>query len=318
MTGSSKAIKRKPPPTAASVAPAPSSRRPVMAYGCETLSQADCHHGTTLANIARKVAEIAGLPFAGSYTMPDARQPVPYLVPAHTLVGRELADALGVQCEGDLFGGLVPHAFVATKAITHGLVAPGAAAPPGWSDAFVQRVVGATLPGFAAFALSDARIAALRLLALGPVRLKDTRGAGGLGQWVVDSEHALDEALAALTPERVESHGLVVERDLDAPQTYSVGKLALAGLQACYCGTQWLTAHNRGQQVYGGSRLTVVRGGFDALLVNWLREMVTAARAGPVTAEAAAAPAPPKPAPPEPDAGLETPQPEPASAPGAS
>lgn len=266
MTESSKAVRRKPPLPTASVGPAPASPRAVMAYCCETLCQADCHRGTTLANIARKVAEISGLPFAGAYAVPDAGQPVPVPRARAHLVGRELAEGLGVHGEGDLFDGVVPYAFVATKAITHCLVAPGAAAPPGWSEAFVQRMVVATLPGFTAFTLSDARIAALRLLALGPVRLKDTRGVGGLGQRVVDRERALDEALATLTPEMVESHGLAVERDLDTPQTYSVGKLALAGLEACYCATQGLTANNRGQQVYGGSTLTVVRGGFDALL----------------------------------------------------
>ncbi|PZX33804.1 conserved hypothetical protein [Cupriavidus phytorum] len=60
---------------------------------------------------------------------------------------------------------------------------------------------------------------------------------------------------------------------------------------------------------------------YSSMLVNWLREMVTVARAGPVTAERAAPPAPkpaPKPAPPAPDAGLETPQPESAGAPGAA
>jgi hypothetical protein len=261
-----------------------------MAYGCETLGEPDSHHGTTLANIARKVAEIAGLPFAGGYAAPRPGQPAPYLVPAQTLVGRELAAGLAVQGEDDLFGGVVPYAFVATKAITHGLVEPGAAAPHGWSEAFVRRVVGATLPGFSAFTLGDARIAALRLLTLGPVRLKDTGGVGGLGQRVVDGERALDEALAAFDPDAVERHGVVVERDLRAPQTYSVGKVTLAGLQVSYCGTQGLTANNRGQQVYGGSTLTVVRGGFDALLQHpFDARTLAAVRAAMVYHEAALA-----------------------------
>lgn len=269
---------------------APGRGRAVMAYGCESLCQADCHRGTTLANLARKVADIAGLAYAGPYAAPDARQPAPYLVPAQTLVGRELATELGLRDEGDLFGGVVPYAFVATKAITHGLVEPGAAAPQGWSEAFVQRVVGATLPGFTAFTLGDARIAAMRLLALGPVRLKEPEGIGGLGQRVVDDERGLDEALAAMAPDRVETHGLVLERDLDAPRTYSVGQVEVAGLRASYCGTQGLTDNNRGQKVYGGSTLTVVRGGFEALLQHpFDGRTLAAVRAAMVYHEAALA-----------------------------
>jgi hypothetical protein len=261
-----------------------------MVYGCETLGEADSHHGTTLANIARKVADIAALAYAGPYAAPAAGQPAPYLVPAQTLVGRELARGLGVQDAGDLFGGVVPYAFVATKVITHGLVTPGAAAPQGWSEHFVRRVVGATLPGFAAFTLRDARIAAMRLLALGPVRLKEPGGIGGLGQRVVDAERALDEALAAMAPEVVETHGLVVERDLDAPRTYSVGQVELAGSLGSYCGTQGLTANNRGQKVYGGSTLTMVRGGFEALLQHPFDACTLAAvRAAMVYHEAALA-----------------------------
>lgn len=240
--------------------------RAVMVYGCDSLGQPDSHLGTTLANIARKVAELAGLGYAGAYDEAACGQPRPYLVPAQTLVGQDLAARLGVQDGADLFGGVVPYAFVATKAITHGLVEPGAAAPEGWSDAFVQRVVGATLPGFTAFSIADARTAGKRLLALGPVRLKEPCGIGGLGQCVADCERALDEALAAMPDAVVQAHGIVVERDLDAPQTYSVGQVELAGLRASYCGTQGLTENNHGQQVYGGSTLTVVRGGFDALL----------------------------------------------------
>ncbi|MFS8977040.1 DUF3182 family protein [Cupriavidus necator] len=263
MSEPNQATKRKHAGTATTASP---PGREVMVYGCEPLGDAHSHHGTTLANIARKVAEIAGYAYTGAYAAPPAGQAAPFLVPAQTLVGAGLAQSLGVQGAGDLFGGVVPHAFVATKAITHGLVEPGAAAPPGWSEAFVQCVVGATLPGFTAFTLADARVAGKRLLALGPVRLKEPYGIGGLGQRVVDSERALDEALAAMQSDIVETHGLVLERDLDAPQTYSVGQVELAGLRAAYCGTQGLTSNNRGQRVYGGSTLTVVRGGFEALL----------------------------------------------------
>ena len=57
-------------------------------------------------------------------------------MPSDTLVGLEAARALGVNSEHDLFGGVVPHAFVATKVITHPLVRPRAPAPAGWAHGF--------------------------------------------------------------------------------------------------------------------------------------------------------------------------------------
>ncbi|ODV42004.1 hypothetical protein AWV79_30885 [Cupriavidus sp. UYMMa02A] len=248
--------------------------RQVMVYGCAGYGKPDSHQGATLERIGRKVAQLAGYSFGGAYearaaaTAPTAGAAAPYLVPQDTLVGAPQARALGIQSADDLFGGVVPFAFVATKVITHGLVAPDAAAPDGWNPDFVRRVHAAVLPGHTAFSLEDARTAGLRLLAGGIVRLKDPCGIGGLGQQTVDSDAALDQALAAMSPADVEAHGLVLERDLASPRTYSVGQVLLCGLLASYCGTQDLTASNSGEQVYGGSTLTVVRGGFDSLLAQ--------------------------------------------------
>ncbi len=60
--------------------------------------------------------------------------------------------------------------------------------------------------------------------------------------------------------------GLVVEQHLEEAETYSVGRVRVADLEASYWGTQRLTENNRGHTVYGGSDLTVVRGDYDALL----------------------------------------------------
>ena len=79
-----------------------------------------------------------------------------YFVPSCTLNGDEAA-ALGIHGPDDLFGGVVPHAFVATKAISHPLVAPDAAALPGWNPAFAARVGDAVLDGYTAFNPDDAR-----------------------------------------------------------------------------------------------------------------------------------------------------------------
>ena len=50
----------------------------------------------------------------------------------------------------------MPHAFMATKAITHPLVRPQAVAPEGWSPRFADRVREVVLPGFSVFTIEDA------------------------------------------------------------------------------------------------------------------------------------------------------------------
>ena len=223
------------------------------------------HERATREGIARRLAALKGFDFAGEFD-PGARHSGPvYLVPSDTLVGLEAAAALGVRGEDDLFGGVVPHAFVATKAITHPLVGPDAAAPPGWSPAFGHRVRGAVLSGFTAFSRADARRAGERLLERGPVRVKAVRATGGRGQVVASDAAALEAALDAVEAAELSEHGLVLEEDLAGVTTYSVGQVRVAGLVASYCGTQRLTPDNAGEAVYGGSELLVARGGFEEL-----------------------------------------------------
>src|SRR5215218_5880680 len=111
-------------------------RGTVATYAVHGHGFAHSHERATRDGIARRLAVLKGFDFVGEY---DPARPPPgpvYLVPSDTLVGLDTAAALGVRGEDDLFGGVVPHAFVATKAITHPLVGPNAPAPPGWSPAF--------------------------------------------------------------------------------------------------------------------------------------------------------------------------------------
>jgi hypothetical protein len=222
------------------------------------------HERTTRAGIAERLAALKSFGFAGEYD-PATRYPGPlYLVPSDTLVGLE-ATALGVRGEHDLFGGVVPHAFVATKAITHPLVGPDAPAPLGWSPGFGHQVSDAVLAGFTAFSPEDAHHAGRRLLERGPVRLKPVRAAGGRGQAVVFDVVGLEAALDTMDPAELSDHGLVLEEDLADVTTYSAGQVRVAELMATYWGTQRLTPDNSGAEVYGGSELFVARGGFEAL-----------------------------------------------------
>jgi hypothetical protein len=223
------------------------------------------HERETRAAIAGRLAALKGYRFAGEYPPPPGHAGPVYLVPSDTLVGHASAEALSVRTEDDLFGAVVPHPFVATKAITHPLVAPDAVAPPGWSHGLATRLRESTLEGFATFSPADARRAGALLLEGGPVRVKPVRATGGRGQEVAAGLRALEAILDATDPADLARDGVVLERNLTEVTTHSVGQIRVAGMVASYWGTQRLTPDNDGQPVYGGSDLLVARGGFEAL-----------------------------------------------------
>lgn len=224
------------------------------------------HDSMTKASVARDIAELLDLPFSDDPA--DAiRARSPYLVPCETIVGLETAGRLGVSGPDDLFGGVVPRAFMATKVVTHGLVRTGAAAPSGWPAGLGATLEGAVLPGFTVFAKRDARLAGERLLRDGPVRLKQADGVGGSGQTVVTSGAELARCIDGIDPTVIHRVGWVVERNLDGEVfTHSVGAVRIGPWRAAYCGQQTNTVDRHGRDVYGGSRLLVARGGFRELL----------------------------------------------------
>ncbi len=229
------------------------------------------HERATRDAVAGRLAALLGLAFAGEHD-PGAHRGLPlYLVPADSLNTAD-AERLGVRGEGDLFGGVVPHPFVGTKAITHPLVADDARAPEGWSREFGWRVRDAVLDGFTVFGPEDAYRAGRRLLERGPVRVKPVRACGGRGQVVARDAAELEALFDTVDLAELAEHGLVLEEDLAEVTTYSVGQVRAAGLVASYHGTQRLTRDGRRELVYGGSDLVVARGGFDALLALGLPE----------------------------------------------
>jgi len=246
------------------------------------------HERATRTELARRLAVLKGFDFAGAYDSAK-NYPAPlYVVPSDTLVSAE-AQALGIRGEHDLFGGVVPYSFVATKAITHPLVEPDLAAPAGWSDDLGRRMQDAVLFGFSAFSLEDARRAGVRLLEHGPARVKPVRETGGLGQTIVADAAALEQALAFVDPAEVSRDGVVIEENLTEVTTYSVGQVRVADLEATYYGMQRLTPDHRGAAVYGGSDLVIARGGFEALLALDLSEAARRAIAQARTYDAVAA-----------------------------
>jgi uncharacterized protein DUF3182 len=224
----------------------------------------DGHERTTLHCVAESIASFKGLEFAGCYDPARVLTGPVFLVPDETLVRTE-ADKLGIRCAEDVFGGVVPHEFVKTKVISHELVSDTARRPDGWSEAFGRRVRDVVLPGYSAFARDDAREAARRLLPAGRVRAKLPSSAGARGQHILESAADLESLLDGLSDADLAQQGLLLEVELEPVTTLSVGHVRLDDTTLAYHGRQWLTRDNGDQEVYGGSELSCVRGGWDTL-----------------------------------------------------
>src|SRR5690606_35629433 len=154
--------------------------------------------------------------------------------------------ALGIAAETDLFGGVAPHPFVPTKAITHPLVTDDDYAPPGWSNDFGRRVKDAVLRGYTSFTVDDAHRAGMALLEQGVLRVKPVHGAAERGHVLVPNADELNQGLHELIKERLSDCGVVLEEHLDDVKTYSVGQVRVANMVASYVGTQRLTSDNHG------------------------------------------------------------------------
>jgi len=224
------------------------------------------HDAITKASLAVSLARLMGMQYGGSVELSACSAgPKDYVVPCETLSCAQ-AQCLGIGDADRLFGGVVPEPFVATKTITHPLLAPGARAPAGWLPDFAARVAPVVLEGCSTFDPADARRACRQLLAGGTVRLKDAAGVGGSGQAVVTSLAQFDDLLAGGDFADAWRSGVVLERNLQRVQTVSVGQVRVEGWLLSYHGQQRLTRNLFGKEVYGGSTLHFVCGDFDALL----------------------------------------------------
>jgi hypothetical protein len=236
----------------------------VVVYFSKLGGRLRTHQKIMLGADARTIATLKRYDFGGCHDRAcDYRVPV-FFVPDDTLLSEE-ATALGIGSCNDFYGGVVPYPFVKTKAITHELVDHDAERPPGWSAAFAERVCEIVLPGYSVFSVSDAHMAAKRMLRRGTVRAKSPLGASGKGQTLVSTLNELDAVLEKMPPEQLATYGLVLEEDLRDVSTLSVGHIALDPLRIAYCGIQRTTTDNEGRSVYGGSDLICVRGGWEAL-----------------------------------------------------
>jgi hypothetical protein len=240
-------------------------RGTVIAYVPEVAPMLAEHERAALSGVARRLANLLGYRVATLGEHSPRTGGHRYFVPSCTLTW-DTAKRLGIRGPDDLFGAVVSSAYMGTKAIAHPLVSTSAVAPAGWNDAFPQAVSGLVLAGYSAFALPDALEAGTRLLADGAVRIKPVLASGGNAQKVVQDAGSLEAVLVELDRGGALRDGLVLEQDLAELRTFSIGRILAAGLDVGYYGWQKLTRNNRGDEVFGGSDLTLVPGGFDALL----------------------------------------------------
>ena len=255
-------------PVASSPLVSQTTARSVVTWDLDPKDYCREHEQATRSNIAQRLAALKGCVFEGAY---DARRPYatpPYFVPSDTVTDPMLARSVGIAGVADLFGGVVPHPFLATKVITHPLCDSDASRPEGWCPRFAAEISAAALPGFSCFSREEARKAGRKLLQSGAVRVKPAGATGGRGQVVARDVHALDHCLDAMDKAELAVHGVVLEENLERPMTFSVGQVTVAQMLVSYYGRQRLTRDNVGEEVYGGSDLNVVRGGFEALLAT--------------------------------------------------
>ncbi len=234
----------------------------VVAYSVNP--QAPRHEVETNRALAQWLAQILGWAYGDSHD-PQSGHDL-YLLPTQTLIGTEALMRLGVKGPEDVWGGYVEHDFICTKAITHGLLNKDAEAPKGWSPLFAKLTRGAVLDGVTVFSLKDARPAAEHLLYTGPIRIKPIHACAGRGQRLIKSLAQFDEIVAAPDAQALFGEGVVLEQHLNEVKTQSVGQSFINGQVLSYCGVQHLTHDSEGVEVYGGSDLLVVQGGYIELL----------------------------------------------------
>ncbi len=230
------------------------------------------HEHSVHLKLAQGLAQLLGCETVLS-DLPPSQHEQCYYLPTETLIDPQRYTALGIHSARDLFGGLVSHPYMATKAISHPLPA-NASFPPGWTDDFARQASDALLCGYTVFSKSDARRAAQLLLRDGPVRIKPVLSRAGRGQKAISELDGLEPLLASMDDKDLALWGLVLEEDLSDIQTFSVGQVQVAGHTCSYHGTQQLTRDHQGEEVYGGSELVVVRGDYHALLQLALEDHV--------------------------------------------
>lgn len=223
-------------------------------------AECEAHDVAALRFAASRLASFLQLAYDEAEASPGANIDS-YCIPMSTLSLLQ-ARTLGLTNESQFWGGMAPHAFVATKLISHPLWSSDAVRPEGWLP--VDGVEALVLPGYSVFSREDAWASGRHLLQSGEVRIKLPFARGGNGQAVVRTTDALGCWLATLSEVSITT-GLVLERNLVESVTCSVGSSSLPGHDIAYQGSQRTIKDPDGNTVYGGSSLRVRRGTLQML-----------------------------------------------------
>jgi hypothetical protein len=230
----------------------------VEAVTCE--EPADGAGRECLDHTAERIARLLQYEYGG---VRDGRQRI-YFVPDHTLTLGEAA-RLGIRSERDLYGGVVPYAFVGTRAATHAPVSADAIVPQRWSYALARMLATSVLRGYSAFSLMDACTAAKRLLRSGPVRIHRGDAEPAEASAVLHDVDECLEALEAIPLVDLAVRGVVVEHALAEETVHVVGSAQVGAQAISYIGTRRAPRIEQGRAVHAGCDLVVVQGDFAAL-----------------------------------------------------
>ncbi|MEN9328743.1 MAG: hypothetical protein RI947_1551 [Candidatus Parcubacteria bacterium] len=211
--------------------------------------------------VAQKIASKLGLPYTGEVADEPHRNA--FLVPQRTYVRGEniRPDIL----ESDFYGTLVDNIEHVEKAVLHPSVS--SRIPPYYSTEFADRVSGFVLPGLTAFSKDDMLSAYINLQREHPIpyRLKLPDQSDGHGQFIIASEEDLKQYLESMSSKEIALKGLVLEPQLQDPQTISVGYCVLGEDAYSFVSFQKNDTGEDGRMRYAGAEVMVVRDGMDEL-----------------------------------------------------
>lgn len=222
--------------------------------------------------IAKDIAKLLEIPFAGEVGGDGGRRGR-YMVPVKT-VDADTAALLHLGNETEFYGAKVKSMDMVGKAILH--PTQSHVTPDFYSPEFADYVVPLVLPGATAFTESDAQSAYRNLVAKGHgVRVKMPNASDGNGQYSILSEEGLAEILAGQDAESIQEHGIVLETDVQFPQTISVGYAQIGTEKYSFIALQKNDTveefdETTGQQIirnrYTGATVRIVRGDMEGLL----------------------------------------------------
>lgn len=185
----------------------------------------------------------------------------PYYIPFEAVYEEE-ATQKGITSAADLYGGIVRRAEHADKALLH-VRAHAQEAPEWYEPQFAKAVEEAVLPGYTVFSPEEALLGYKHMVADGlRVRIKDPNERNARGQFVIENQKDLCNLLSELNT--IQTHGVVMEANLENHSTTAVGYVALGDTSYSWYGKTW-NVMSRGKQKFGGNELTLVRGTFQDL-----------------------------------------------------